>query len=223
MYLGVNVLIVAIISMTGSCGAGAVRGLGRGRLRVDDRALDEDAQDRLGPRGATSQAAIWLAASPSLAHRVCCSLLTVNVHELIQYLVLYEYVLSMYSYSMSMAIICSLWYKECVNVRLLCGTQGHPTPRLAFVDVATGSLGQGLSCAAGMAYAGKYFDKARCCYCAPLFCAPALCTHNHNCSHSKQHLCRPLRPSNHGLTVRVRVTPRRLANFISSTPYQTLQ
>lgn len=29
-----------------------------------------------------------------------------------------------------------------------------------FVDVATGSLGQGLSCAAGMAYVGKYFDKA---------------------------------------------------------------
>ena len=32
--------------------------------------------------------------------------------------------------------------------------------RLSFVDVATGSLGQGLSCAAGMAYTGKYFDKA---------------------------------------------------------------
>ena len=38
--------------------------------------------------------------------------------------------------------------------------EGHPTPRLNFVDVATGSLGQGLSCAAGMAYVGKYFDKA---------------------------------------------------------------
>lgn len=32
--------------------------------------------------------------------------------------------------------------------------------RLSFVDVATGSLGQGLSCAAGMAYTGKHFDKA---------------------------------------------------------------
>lgn len=32
--------------------------------------------------------------------------------------------------------------------------------RLNFVDVATGSLGQGLSCAAGMAYTGKYLDKA---------------------------------------------------------------
>jgi transketolase len=38
--------------------------------------------------------------------------------------------------------------------------EGHPTPRLSFIDVATGSLGQGLSAAAGMAYAGKYFDKA---------------------------------------------------------------
>ena len=38
--------------------------------------------------------------------------------------------------------------------------EGHPTPRLTFVDVATGSLGQGLSCAAGMAYTGKHFDKA---------------------------------------------------------------
>lgn len=38
--------------------------------------------------------------------------------------------------------------------------EGHPTPRLNFVDFATGSLGQGLSCAAGMAYMGKYFDKS---------------------------------------------------------------
>ncbi|KAJ9583407.1 hypothetical protein L9F63_022273, partial [Diploptera punctata] len=38
--------------------------------------------------------------------------------------------------------------------------EGHPTPRLNFVDVGTGSLGQGLSVAAGMAYVGKYFDKA---------------------------------------------------------------
>ncbi|XP_071033205.1 transketolase isoform X2 [Parasteatoda tepidariorum] len=37
--------------------------------------------------------------------------------------------------------------------------EGHPTPRLSFVDVATGSLGQGLSCAVGMAYVGKYIDK----------------------------------------------------------------
>lgn len=38
--------------------------------------------------------------------------------------------------------------------------EGHPTPRLQFVDFATGSLGQGLSSAAGMAYVGKYVDKA---------------------------------------------------------------
>ena len=37
--------------------------------------------------------------------------------------------------------------------------EGHPTPRLPFVDVATGSLGQGLSAACGMAYAGKYLDR----------------------------------------------------------------
>ena len=38
--------------------------------------------------------------------------------------------------------------------------EGHPTPRLNFIDVATGSLGQGLSCAAGMAYTAKHFDNA---------------------------------------------------------------
>lgn len=37
--------------------------------------------------------------------------------------------------------------------------EGHPTPRLPFVDVATGSLGQGLSAGAGMAIGGKYLDK----------------------------------------------------------------
>lgn len=38
--------------------------------------------------------------------------------------------------------------------------EGHPTPRLNFVDVATGSLGQGINCAAGMAFVGKKLDKA---------------------------------------------------------------
>jgi len=38
--------------------------------------------------------------------------------------------------------------------------EGHPTPRLNFIDVATGSLGQGLSVACGMAYVGKFIDKA---------------------------------------------------------------
>lgn len=37
--------------------------------------------------------------------------------------------------------------------------EGHPTPRLSFVDVGTGSLGQGLAVANGMAYVGKYIDK----------------------------------------------------------------
>ena len=37
--------------------------------------------------------------------------------------------------------------------------EGHPVPRLDFVDIASGSLGQGLSVAAGMAYASKYMDK----------------------------------------------------------------
>ena len=37
--------------------------------------------------------------------------------------------------------------------------EGHPTPRLSFVDVATGSLGQGLSAGAGMAYSAKYWEK----------------------------------------------------------------
>ena len=38
--------------------------------------------------------------------------------------------------------------------------EGHPTPRLNFIDVGTGSLGQGVAVAAGMAYVGKYYDKA---------------------------------------------------------------
>ncbi|XP_048873671.1 transketolase [Brienomyrus brachyistius] len=38
--------------------------------------------------------------------------------------------------------------------------EGHPVPKQRFVDVATGSLGQGLGVACGMAYTGKYFDKA---------------------------------------------------------------
>jgi transketolase len=37
--------------------------------------------------------------------------------------------------------------------------QGHPTPQLPWVDVATGSLGQGLPIAVGVALAGKYLDK----------------------------------------------------------------
>ncbi len=36
--------------------------------------------------------------------------------------------------------------------------EGHPTPRLAFVDVATGSLGQGLAAGVGMAMAAQMDD-----------------------------------------------------------------
>jgi transketolase len=38
--------------------------------------------------------------------------------------------------------------------------EGHPTPRLPWVEVATGSLGQGLSCGVGMALNSKYLDKS---------------------------------------------------------------
>lgn len=37
--------------------------------------------------------------------------------------------------------------------------EGHPTPALPWVDVATGSLGQGLPIGVGVALAGKYLDK----------------------------------------------------------------
>src|SRR6516165_5642089 len=39
--------------------------------------------------------------------------------------------------------------------------EGHPTPRLPFVDVATGSLGQGLSVGVGMALCAR-LDKLDC-------------------------------------------------------------
>src|SRR5437016_10977092 len=38
--------------------------------------------------------------------------------------------------------------------------EGHPTPRLPFVDAATGSLGQGLSVAAGIAINAKQFENS---------------------------------------------------------------
>ena len=37
--------------------------------------------------------------------------------------------------------------------------EGHPTPEIPWVDVATGSLGQGLPCAVGVALAGKRLDQ----------------------------------------------------------------
>ncbi|XP_061527091.1 transketolase-like [Phycodurus eques] len=50
---------------------------------------------------------------------------------------------------------------ELLNLRKVDSVlEGHPVPRQQFVDVATGSLGQGLGAACGMAYTGKYFDEA---------------------------------------------------------------
>ncbi|KAG8447920.1 hypothetical protein GDO86_015148 [Hymenochirus boettgeri] len=50
---------------------------------------------------------------------------------------------------------------DLLNLRKIdCDLEGHPTPKLPFVDVATGSLGQGLGASCGIAYTGKYFDKA---------------------------------------------------------------
>src|SRR5437773_964743 len=37
--------------------------------------------------------------------------------------------------------------------------EGHPTPRCKWVEVATGSLGQGLSIGTGMAFNAKFLDK----------------------------------------------------------------
>ncbi len=37
--------------------------------------------------------------------------------------------------------------------------EGHPTPVLPWVDVATGSLGQGLPDGVGVALAGRYLDE----------------------------------------------------------------
>src|SRR6202046_5062971 len=40
--------------------------------------------------------------------------------------------------------------------------EGHPTPILPWVDVATGSLGQGMPDAVGVALVGKYLDELPC-------------------------------------------------------------
>ena len=50
--------------------------------------------------------------------------------------------------------------KELLKLRTLeSDLEGHPTPRLSFVDMATGSLGQGLSVGTGIALNNKYLDK----------------------------------------------------------------
>lgn len=51
--------------------------------------------------------------------------------------------------------------KELLKLRTLkSDLEGHPTPRLSFVDVATGSLGQGLSAGVGLALNAKKVDKS---------------------------------------------------------------
>ena len=49
-------------------------------------------------------------------------------------------------------------YDDVLMLLLYCPLSSQ---RQNYIDVATGSLGQGLSIAAGMAYCGKYYDKAR--------------------------------------------------------------
>jgi transketolase len=52
--------------------------------------------------------------------------------------------------------------EELLSYRKLGSTlEGHPTPVLPWVDVATGSLGQGLPIGVGMALAGKHLDRLR--------------------------------------------------------------
>jgi transketolase len=51
--------------------------------------------------------------------------------------------------------------EDLLKLRTLgCDLEGHPTPRLPWVDVATGSLGQGLGVGVGMAINAKYLDKS---------------------------------------------------------------
>ncbi|WP_447976853.1 transketolase [Candidatus Nitrospira bockiana] len=51
--------------------------------------------------------------------------------------------------------------KELLRLRTLdSDLEGHPTPRLPFVDVATGSLGQGLSAGVGMALNAARLDRS---------------------------------------------------------------
>lgn len=51
--------------------------------------------------------------------------------------------------------------KQLLELRTLeSDLEGHPTPRLSFVDMATGSLGQGLSVGVGIALNNKYLDKS---------------------------------------------------------------
>ncbi len=51
--------------------------------------------------------------------------------------------------------------EDLLNLRKISSDlEGHPTPRLPFVDLATGSLGQGLSAGLGMALNAKNLDRS---------------------------------------------------------------
>ena len=55
---------------------------------------------------------------------------------------------------------------ELMNLRLITSDlEGHPTPRLPFVDVATGSLGQGICAAVGCAMTARRTNSAYRTYC----------------------------------------------------------
>jgi len=51
--------------------------------------------------------------------------------------------------------------EQLLTLRLLTSDlEGHPTPRIPWVDAATGSLGQGLSVGVGIALNGKYLERS---------------------------------------------------------------
>uniref|UniRef100_A0A8B9LH95 Transketolase n=1 Tax=Astyanax mexicanus TaxID=7994 RepID=A0A8B9LH95_ASTMX len=60
---------------------------------------------------------------------------------------------------MSVLFFHTMRYKA-KDPRNACNDRFVMSKKLAFVDVATGSLGQGLGAACGMAYTGKHFDKS---------------------------------------------------------------
>lgn len=78
----------------------------------------------------------------------------------LQYLVIY-FIINTIKYFPAWAEAGLFPVSDLTNLRKIdSDLEGHPTPRLNFIDVGTGSLGQGLSVACGMAYVGKYFDKS---------------------------------------------------------------
>ncbi len=64
----------------------------------------------------------------------------------------------LYAMFRSVGVICETELLETYR-RFGARLQGHPTPVLPWVDVATGSLGQGLPDAVGVCLAGRYLDQ----------------------------------------------------------------